>query len=568
MGARKGGGARPMDETTQASGPRAGPTSPAAQAAAAAVVALARAARSFVLYDPGNALVRQLLGEYQARVREALGAHGDLVLELRPFQMLCRGEVVYQDADREKSLAFKLFRDGVRRLVVRADASWQELLQLLEILALRSIGLRQQEDDTVTLLRKAEFRGIAIEAVEGFVPAEESPEAGLDEKAEQAGRAQPPAGWDTPLRKLPAPGPLAWREVPDELLAPLRAEEGEEATTELALSVAADLLAEAVRAGWPTPQPDLVAFFAELRDGLLADGQLAALRRLVDLLGGAGAAAMRDEMLRSLGDAHTLALVLESVPEDAFELPPALVPFVPLLGLEAALDALEHPATAEPRRRLLARLVAARLPREAAAVLARLPRLEPRIARELARTLVARAPERGTEVARQLLAQRDEALRLEGLNALEAADGTPPLRPLLDLLRDQSEAIRVRAAEVLGRRGDASVLPALQARLEEGRDPTPREAEALGRALAEIGPIPAARLFAPWLAPRAGFLRGLSAQQRAQQWAAVAGTGALPGAEAEATLNALADRSDGDLRKCCLAALARRRRAASVPNRP
>jgi hypothetical protein len=170
-------------------------------------------------------------------------------------------------------------------------------------------------------------------------------------------------------------------------------------------------------------------------------------------------------------------------------------------------------------------------------------------------------------VARQLLGQRDEALRLEGLTALETSQGDPPLRPLCDLLRDPSEAIRVRAAEVLGRRGDESVLPALRGGLEDGRAVAPREAEALGRALAEIAPIPAARLFAPWLQPKTGFLRGLSAQQRAQQWAAVAGTGALPGGEAEATLQALAGRADGELRKHCLATLARRRRATDVPVR-
>jgi hypothetical protein len=555
-----------MDETTTTI-PLAGAAgSPAAQAASAAVVALVRAARSFVLYDPRNEVVRTLLGEYQVRLRSALEVHGDLALELGPDEILSRGEVVYRDADREKSLAWKLFRDGVRRVTIRAGSGWDEHLRLLEIAALRSVGVRQAEDDTVTLLRKAGFRGIQVEAVEGFVPSEESPEPGLDEKAERAGRSQPPAGWDTPLAKLPQPGPLEWRTVPDAELDALRA--APDGATGLALSVAQDLLAEAGRAGWPAPQRDLVAFFAELRDALLADGQLASLRRLVDLLGAAGAAELRDEMLRALGDARTLELVLASVPDDAAELPPALVPFVPLLGLDAVLDALERPDATDGRRRLLARLVTARLPREAAVVLPRLSRLEPRLARELARALVARAPERGTEVARALLAQRDESLRLEGLAALETSQGDPPLRPLCDLLRDPSEAIRVRAAEVLGRRGDESVLPALLGPLQGGGELSQREAEALGRALADLAPIAAARVFAPWLSPKASFLRGLSAQQRAQQWAAIAGTGALPGGEAEAALHALAERSDGDVRKHCLATLARRRRATNVPARP
>lgn len=528
------------------------------EAAGAFLVALVRAARSVLLYDPGNAIVRQFLGDYQAKARAALDRHGELSFEVRPFEMVVAGEVVYRDDDREKSLAFRLFRDGVRRLVILPHATWEELQQLLTIVALRFTGVRQQEEDAVTQLRKAAFAGIAIQAVEGFTPAEESPELGEEDRLGRALRFRPPAGWDTPLLKLPQPVVPTYRPVGEDALSPLRAEGDEGAVSELALSLARDLLQEGARAGWPRPNADLVAFVAELRDGLLADGQLASLRRLVDVLGETGGGELKDEMLRGLGDGRTLDLVLASVPEDSSRLPPDLVPFLPLLGIEAALDRLAADP-GEGRRRLLTQIVLARLPREASAVLARLPVLEPRLARDLGRGVVARAPERASEVARQLLGQGDESLRLEGLAALEAAPGEVPLRPLCDLLRDRSEAVRVRAAEVLGRRGDESVFDALRAGLEDGRAVAPSEAEALGRALAEVAPIASARLFAVWLEPKGRFLRGLSSQQRAQQWAAVAGTGALPGADPVPALTALAERSEGELRRHCLATLARRR---------
>jgi hypothetical protein len=542
-----------------------GAGSPQAQAAAGVLLALSRAARSFVLYDPSNAVVRQLLGEYRDRARAALDCHGTLAFEVRPFEMAVAGEVVYRELDREKSLAFRLFRDGVRRLMLLPEASWEELLQLLQILAVRYTGVRQQEEDTVTLLRKAELRGIRLEAVEGFTPAEESPEPELDEKAQRAQRTQPPAGWDTPLQKLPPPGPLAWRAVPDAELAPLRAQtaEDETALADLALSVARDLLAEATRSGWPVPNPDLIAFFSELRDGLLAEGNLLSVRRLLELIREQGGGELRDTMLRGLGDARALDLVLATVPEDASQLPAELVPFLPLLGIDAALDRLLPDAgTSEARRRLLARIVLARLPREADAVLARLPAFEPRLVRELARAVVARAPERASEVARQLLGQPDPSLRLEGLAALADATGAVPLRPLCDLLGDPDLPVRVRAAELLGQHGDASVLEVLRAAISTGRELPPEEAEALGRAMAQVAPIAAGRFFGTWLEPKNRFLRGLSAEQRTQQWAAVAGTGELPGAEAETSLHGLAERSEGDLRRHCLATLARRRKGA------
>ena len=535
-----------------------------AQAAGAALVAMVRAARSVLLYDPGNAIVRQFLAEYQAKTRAALELHGELSFEVRPFEMLVGGEVVYRDEDREKSLAFRLFRDGVRRLAFLPSVTWEELQQLLMIVAVRFAGVRQQEEDLVTLLRKAEWRGIAIQAVDGFTPAEESPETDLDEKAGRARRFQPPAGWDTPLPKLPRPRPLAYMAVGDDALAPLRAEGEDEAVSDLALSLARDLLQEAARAGWPQPNHDLGVFFAELRDALLAGGELTSLRGLVDLLSEVGGEELRDEMMRGLGDGRTLDLVLATVPEDSARLPGELIPLLPLLGMEAALDRLAGELP-EGRRRLLTQIVLARLPREADAVLARLPTLEARLACDLVRGLVARAPERSNEVARQLLAQRDEALRLEGLAALEAAPGEVLTRPLCELLRDASEVVRVRAAEVLGRRGDESILDALREPLEAGRATSLREAEALGRAMAEVAPIPAARLFAGWLEPRARFLRGLSPQQRSLQWAAVAGTGALPGTDPGPILTSLAERSEGDLRRHCLDTLARRRKATHVP---
>lgn len=534
-----------------------GPGAAGAPAAGAAVLALARAARSFVLYDARNTIVRQLLEAWREKSRAALDELGELPLEVRPFEVALRGEVVYQDADREKSLPFKLFRDGVRRITLLPSVTWEELLQLLQVVALRYTVIRQQEEDAVTLLRKADLPGIRLVAVEGFAPAEERPEPEAADAADKEPGVKPPEGWDTPLPRLPAPGPLAFRPVAPEALEALRAEESEEALAPTALTLAKDLLLEAVRGQWPRPNRDLVAFFAELRDAFLASGQLAALRRLVEIIGEAGAQDIREELLSGLGDARTLDLILDGLPEDAADLPPDLLAFVPLLSLSATLDRLTG-EEGERRRGLLLKLVLARLPREAEAVLRRLPELEPGLARALANGLVARAPERAVEVARLLLQQKSEALRLEGLESLSRAPGEVPLGSVPGLLSDPSEAIRIKAAEVLGRRGDERAVDPILRALEKDR--SLREVEALGLALAEIAPIPAGRRFAEWLHPKARFLVGLSGQQRRLQWAAVAGMSAIPGADTEKQLQALAQAGDEELRKHCLASLARRRK--------
>ena len=179
-------------------------------AAGAALLALTRAARSFTLYDPANKVVRALIADYRDRFRAVLEGHGPLLLEVHPFELTLGREVVYLERDRERSLAFRLFRDGVRRLSFMAGTSWDELLRLLQILSIRYTGVRQQEDDLVTLLRKAGFESVQIAAIEGFVPEEEHRESPLDPDLLRGARERydPPAQWDTPLPPFPEAAPL------------------------------------------------------------------------------------------------------------------------------------------------------------------------------------------------------------------------------------------------------------------------------------------------------------------------------------------------------------------------
>jgi hypothetical protein len=142
-------------------------------AASRSLMSLARAARAFLLYDPANEAIRVFLEAIQTSFMNYLDTYGPLILSVRPYEIAVENEVVYKEEEREKSLAFKLFRDGVRRLTVFEDVEWSELLRLLEILSIRYSGIRLNEDDIVTLLWKANFQHIEVEAVEGFVPEEE-----------------------------------------------------------------------------------------------------------------------------------------------------------------------------------------------------------------------------------------------------------------------------------------------------------------------------------------------------------------------------------------------------------
>jgi len=530
---------------------------PRAQAAATFVAALGKAARAFVLYDPANAVVRQFLEDYRAKATKALEG-GPLALEIRPEEIAVGEEIVYRDADREKSLAYRLFRDGVRRLTLAPAIGWDELLRFLEILAIRFTGIRQQEEDVVTLLRRAAFHAIALEAVEGFAPEEQDEGEG----AAEAPHVAPPPGWDEPLPRLPAPVALARRAVPDELVADLRADLAPEALVPAALAAVRDALAEAARAGWPNPDADLDAFLAEIGKFLVAEGDLKAALQLADMLGRQGRSAAAAALLQDLSDPTAVAAFLARLPEDARVPPPelaGLVAAIPLAPVIELLAAEQRPA----RRALLLALVSARLPGDGAALAERLPSVEPDLGLELLKLIAERAPDHAAPAAAPLLASADRRLQSAALSALEAAQAEAPTAPLVALLASQDEALRVRVLLLLGRRGAPEAFAALERWAEGRKDLSRSEADALGRALAQVAPIPAFRLFARWLEPEKkglGSLLRSSSRKEAFTWAAACGLAVIAIPEAEQWLTALAQRGDADLKRHCLAALAARRR--------
>src|SRR5574340_316756 len=242
--------------------------SPHATAANAAVLALTRAARSFTLYDPANKVVRTLIADYRQKLERVLADHGPLGLEVHPFELLLGPEVVYVEQDRERSLSFRLFRDGVRRISFEPGATWEELLRLLQILSIRFTGVRQQEDDLVTLLRKAEFAHLSVAAIEGFVPEEEAAESSVEESRGTTARYEPPAEWDLPLPEFGEKVPLRYRPVPDDFLERLRAEESEATLPRAAVRAVAELLQAH---GHADPGP-VLAFAMEVREYLLLEG--------------------------------------------------------------------------------------------------------------------------------------------------------------------------------------------------------------------------------------------------------------------------------------------------------
>ncbi|MFZ5476857.1 MAG: hypothetical protein ACOZNI_08800 [Myxococcota bacterium] len=532
--------------------------SPRGKVVNTALLALSRAARSVPLYQPRSQTVRQLVGEYRDRMREALQP-GDLVLDVRPFELVLLREVVYLERDRERSLAYRLFRDGIRKLTIQSRVPWGELVTLLEILTTRFGAVRAAEDDCVTMIWKAGFTRIQIVAVEGFV--EDDPErdaAGAGGEKAEGPVVEVPRDWDLPVPVIPRP--VAWgrRAVDEARVARLRDEAAAASLADASLGLVRELLAVVADPTDPTAFRDVASFCAEVRDFLLQEGDLGKAAELAGLLQGArpGAREAVDAVLAGFAGPKTARAIWARAAQDAGD-PRALLDVLPgdhLPGLlELAVTAAEPTA--------LLNLLPAWLPERAEEIGARLGDLPAHVAIPLVPRLAEARPQRAIEWALDLCARPELPAKAAARAVLQANRPTAADRArLLELARADAEEMRRLAIELLGELRDASLYAELGARLA-ARSASPAEAAALGRAMARSDPAAAERDMVEWIRPRNLWKQWFQLPKDEKlQYAAVAGLLDVSPQRYDDLVRWLHKRAGAALADACMRALAQARR--------
>ena len=555
-----------LDDLGEAEGPRLGKTE-RTKAGYELVRCLHKTCRSFVLYDARNEAIVKFLAELRDRVDSSLVRLGDLNFEVRPWEMVLDGEVVYIERDRERSLAFRLYRDGIRRLVFKAGLGWDETLRLLEVLSLRTIGAGATEDDTVTLIAKAALTHVEIEAIEGFVPHEENPEdtptAGGGSVADS--HVEAPLDFDLPLPAYETPAMVQHRPVPDRLLAGLRDEEGPGTLPELAVRLLEELAEVIADPTDPMELADVLPFAREVRDYLLIAedlvhlGALAkALLRLPGEKPGESAlhAVFREPdvfgrtvmtMLRRGGEPTLERTVLAAFPGQVLE------------HVLVALNEDPEGAQLELLRDLLRRYAAAN-PR---LLLDRVSRGDALAVRELVPVIQEFVRDQSYPTALMLLSHPELDAQRAGLALLHGHPLSPVVGPkLIPLLSSPSSELRHDATALLGRLRDHETWNTLVG-LAQGRGARPfdqAEAEAIGTVLYRMSPDAAPPMFQEWLKPQGLFQRlTRSSAPTLAQAVAIWGLAAWPGEPGELALRAVMPKVDDELKRLIASALARRR---------
>jgi len=571
-----------------------------AVAANTALISLDRAARSFTLYDPTNSAVASFLESIEVGFRDYLASYGAMDLQVLPFELRVDEEVVYEQTDREQSLAFKLFRDGVRRLVIAKGVEWSELLRLLEILSVRYSGVRVNEDDVVTLLWKAGFKAIEVDAVEGFVADDEEvvTEEGMSEEelAEALNQLlESELDWqeedsnqvtdeddeallqellkvdlDSPLTELPAPAVVEYQFVDDDDLEELLLEDGGSGLGQDCLNLVSSLLELDLYGDGHVSPDEFMPLILEVRDFCLTQGQLTNLIKLLELLTDYAFEMDEDHVihavLQKFANAFALGRLVRSLPSSAQHPPPTFYTLLSLLPGEhvsVLLSLLGEIRTAHARR-ILRQLLEHFGVDSAELIVESMRGATGPVAADLLRVLEAVDNDRAMQMLSELASSEDNEVRLQCFHMMEAQINRPEVRPVVhQALNFKDEIFRVRALELLCSRGDRRDFPYLLRHiLGHALNLSDLEAEASGRAMATVDPKSALEVFTEWIKPK-GLFGKLKPVQRGQDVCAIAGLTLITDELADELLQRLSKRSGEKVHRLCVRARITRHRLLS-----
>lgn len=412
------------------------------------LVALVKAQKARRLYQGASPALERQERDLISRLGAFHEAHGALSLTIREFQILSEDQVVYENKNRTESLAFALFRDGLRRLSIDPGVPEAEVQALLECLARAAAAAGHQQDDVVTLLWEQDFTGIHYFAVE-----ELSPEGDGERLAQQlasgsldsGGSADPARGGATdavsiqdleqPVARLPIHECHLSEAEHARLQADLRGE-GEHPFWVRAVELAVELML------LETSTEDRDALFrclVGLVDQRLAEGELEAVVGIPEHLDGLGGVfgdaaelrALQRRLVGALAERDRLERFLELARGRRDLAPAQLASYLARLG-EAGIDTVVDwlPRMPGPQqRRALARALAAT--GEAAA-------------RRLVGEPVAGADAPPPDLLREILFVVDQL------------PAPRRLAPLETLLRSPHASARREAVRLLGRLRDAA----------------------------------------------------------------------------------------------------------------
>jgi hypothetical protein len=136
-------------------------------------------------YKPNNPVLQKSFESLFEGLASFLGKTGSLTLLVRENEVFYGSNAVYTADDRMESLAFAMFRDGIRLISFRDGISRGELQEFMDALH-EAREADPYQADLVTILWEKDLANISYRAVDAYL--EDDEKKSIDEMAEKVGR--------------------------------------------------------------------------------------------------------------------------------------------------------------------------------------------------------------------------------------------------------------------------------------------------------------------------------------------------------------------------------------------
>jgi hypothetical protein len=129
---------------------------------------LAKALRAFQMYMPNNPIYQRAIQNVRTAFQPIWAVTDQLRLSVIETELVWEDQVVYRQTNKAESLAWSLFKDGMRELTIHNGAEAEELPRLLAIINQARFLATDAGDDLLTLLWAHEFQLIQHQFVDLF----------------------------------------------------------------------------------------------------------------------------------------------------------------------------------------------------------------------------------------------------------------------------------------------------------------------------------------------------------------------------------------------------------------
>jgi HEAT repeats len=129
---------------------------------------IAKALRAFQMYMPNNPIYQRAIQNVRAAFEPIWAATDELLINVVETELVWEDQVVYRQPNKNESLAWSLFKDGMRELTLHKGVEVEELPRLLATINQARFLSTDAGDDLLTLLWAHEFQLIQYQFVDFF----------------------------------------------------------------------------------------------------------------------------------------------------------------------------------------------------------------------------------------------------------------------------------------------------------------------------------------------------------------------------------------------------------------